>query len=113
MKFDKNVTKQPRKKRKHMYNASLHEKAKLINARVSDALQTQLKKKTMRVKKGYKVKVLRGKFKKTEGKVVSVDYKKSRVFIDSAKSKSARGKEKSVGIHPSNLLIIDNSSDKK
>ncbi|VVB70764.1 50S ribosomal protein L24 [uncultured archaeon] len=113
MKFNKNITSQPRKKRRNLYHASLHERAKLVKSHISEALQAQLKKKTMTVKKGFKVKILRGKFKKTEGKVVSVDYKKTRVFVDSAKAKSAKGKEKSVGIHPSKLLIIEVSSEKK
>ena len=107
MKFNTRITKQPRKKRKALYQAPLHVKAKLFNARLSDTLKTQLKKNTLKLKKGFKVKIITGKNKKAEGKITSIDYKKSRVFVDTNKTKNARGKEKFVGIHPSNLLILE------
>lgn len=71
------------------------------------ALRASLKKRSLPVRKGDKVKVLRGKFKKKEGKVVSVDLKKSRVFVEGCVLKKQGGKEVLAAIHPSNLLIVE------
>jgi large subunit ribosomal protein L24 len=49
---------------------------------------------------------MRGEYRDTEGKVVRVDYRHVRVYLDSATTTKADGKETQVSIHPSNLLIV-------
>jgi len=49
---------------------------------------------------------MRGQFRDTEGKVIRVDYKDMRVFLDSATVTKADGKEVNIPIHPSNLQIV-------
>ena len=61
----------------------------------------------MKLKKGDKVRVLRGSFKKKEGKVLSVYLKDSTALIEGIVRKKQSGKEVSVPIHASKLLIID------
>ena len=107
MKFS-NATKQPRKKRKAFYNAPLHELQKLVGVHVAKALRKAgTKKRSMPVKKGDKVKVVSGKFRKREGRVVKVDLKKTRVFVEGIIVKKQGGKEVLVPLHPSNLMIVE------
>ena len=74
---------------------------------MSKELRAKLKKRSLPVRKGDKVKVLRGKFKKKEGKIVSVDLKKTRVFVEGCVLKKQGGKEVLAPIHPSNLLLVE------
>jgi len=108
MKFSK-LTKQPRKKRKAFYNAALHELQKLVAVHVSKQLKKtgSVKKRALPVKTGDKVRVVSGKFLKREGRVVRVDLKKTRVFVEGIIAKKQGGKEVLVPLHPSNLMLIE------
>ena len=57
---------------------------------------------------------MRGEFKKKTGKVLKVDPKKIKVYIDGIKRKKVDGSEVPVPFHPSNLRIINlNLEDKE
>jgi large subunit ribosomal protein L24 len=58
------------------------------------------------VKTGDLVKVMRGQFRDTEGKVLRVDYKDVEVFLDSATVTKSDGKEVNIPLHPSNLMLV-------
>jgi large subunit ribosomal protein L24 len=58
------------------------------------------------IKKGDLVRIMRGQFRETEGKVVNVSYKKGVVYLDNTSVTKADGKEASVPIHPSNLMLV-------
>ena len=62
-------SKQPRKQRKYLANAPLHLKRKLLSVNLSKALREKVGKRNVVVKKGDKVKAMRGKFKNKQGKV--------------------------------------------
>ena len=49
---------------------------------------------------------LRGQFRDTEGKIVRIDYSKIRIFVDSATTTKADGKEAQIPMHPSNLMLV-------
>jgi len=104
-------SKQPRKQRKYRYNAPLHIRHKLISAHLSKKLRNELKKKSIPVRKGDKVRVMRGKYKKVEGIVEKVDLKKLKIYIDSVKRKKISGKEVLVPIDPSNVEILELNKD--
>ena len=57
-------------------------------------------------KKGDLVRIMRGQFRATEGKIVRVDYRSIRIFVDSATTTKADGKEVQLPVHPSNLLLV-------
>ncbi len=85
----------------------LHKKASLVRAHLSKELRKKLGCRSARLRKGDKVRVMRGSFKKKEGKVVEVDLKKAKVFIEGIVSKKQGGKEKLIPLQPSNLMIIE------
>ena len=49
---------------------------------------------------------MRGQFRDTEGKVTDVSYKKGLVYLDNSTITKADGKEASVPVHPSNLMLV-------
>jgi large subunit ribosomal protein L24 len=115
-KFSKtwNKSKQPRKQRKYRYNAPLNIKSKFLGSHLSKELRGKYKKRSIVIRKGDAVKVLRGQFKKKTGKVDRVDIKKSKVHITGIEVTKKDGTKALYPIHPSNLIITDlNLDDKK
>jgi large subunit ribosomal protein L24 len=100
-------TKKPSKQRKRLYKGKLHERKKLLVAHLSKELRKETGKRNLTVRKDDKVKVVRGKYKKTEGKITKVDHKKAKVFIDKITRKKADGTERQIPIKASNLIIIE------
>ncbi|MBU5678658.1 MAG: 50S ribosomal protein L24 [Candidatus Aenigmatarchaeota archaeon] len=107
-------SKQPRKQRKYRYNAPLHIRHKLVSAHLSKKLREEYKRRAIPIRKGDKVRIMRGKYKGMQGSVIKVDLKKLKVYVDCAKRKKASGQEVHVPLDPSNLEIIElNLEDKK
>jgi large subunit ribosomal protein L24 len=98
-------TKKPGKQRKRLFNAALHIKQKLVSGSLSKELKKQLNKRSLPIRKGDEVKVTRGKFKGTVGKVSKVLLKRGEIYIDNVKRKRINGEETHIAIHPSNLII--------
>ncbi len=104
----------PRKQRKFLYSAPLHVRQKLVSAHLSEELRLQLKKRSLPLRKGDEVKIMRGSFRGKTGKVAEVNLKKLKVYIEGITRKKAGGKEAKIPFHPSNLIIIKAElSDKK
>jgi len=100
-------SKKPSKQRKALYQAPLHRKHKLLSALLSKELRKQWNKRSLPVRSGDEVKIMRGKFKGTIGKVSSVDLKKLKVYLENVKRKKVSGEEVFVPFYPSKLLIIN------
>ncbi|MBT4651323.1 50S ribosomal protein L24 [Candidatus Woesearchaeota archaeon] len=109
-----NASKQPRKQRKYRYNAPLHTKQKFLQVHLSPELRKKYSLRNILVKKGDKIKVLRGQFKKQEGKVEKVSLKYERVFVTGLEKIKKDGTKIPVAFNPSNLMILElNLDDKK
>ena len=100
-------SKQPRKQRKYLANAPMHLKKKFVSVNLSKDLRKKYGKRNVPVKKGDKVKVMRGKFKDKEGKITEVNLKKSRVKMEGIQMTKSDGSKTSVRLQPSNLQIIE------
>lgn len=107
------VTSIPRKQRKLHFNAPLHIKQNKVSAHVSKDLKSVTGKRTMRVKKGYTVKILRGESKGKEGVVTRVVLKHFKIYIEGVMARKVDGKEIQIPIDPSNVLIMKINTDKK
>ena len=99
-------SKQPRKQRKYLAKAPLHTRKKFVNVNLSKELREKHGKRTIGVKTGDLVKILRGKYKGKKGKIMKVYLKISKVIIDGIKVKKLDGSEVPVKIQPSNLQIL-------
>ncbi len=106
-------TVQPRKQRYRLYHAPLHARGKFLHAHLSDELRKKLGRRSLRVRKGDRVKILRGDFKGLEGEVVQVFTKQRRVAVQGASLRKADGTEVPLKIHPSNLVITRLAEDKR
>jgi large subunit ribosomal protein L24 len=107
-------SKQPRKQRKYVYHAPFHIRHKFLSAHLSKELREKYKKRSLPVRKGDEVEVMKGKFKKKTGKISRVDMSEIKVYIDGITRKKVDGSEIPVPIHPSKLKIINlNLDDKK
>jgi large subunit ribosomal protein L24 len=106
-------SKKPRKQRKFLYNAPLHLRRKMISSHLSKELRQQYKKRSLPLRKGDEVKVMRGEFKGVVGKVVRIDTKKYKVYVDTVKKKRSIGTEYLVPLSPSNLMIVKLNLDDK
>jgi len=75
-----------------------------------------------KIKKGDLVEVIAGKEKRKRGKVIRVDKKKDRVYVEQAnlikkhvkRSEGRPGEivEREAGIHVSNVMVVDPKTDK-
>jgi large subunit ribosomal protein L24 len=99
------VSRQPRKQRKKLYKARLHERHKFLKATLSPSLRKKYGKRAVRVVKGDTVKILRGSHKGTEGKVEKVDMKHLVIHVEGVSVAKADGTEVPRPVHPSNVMI--------
>ena len=106
-------SKQPRKQRKYRYNAPLHVKQKFMKSHLSKELRKKYGKRNFSLKKGDKVKVMVGQFRKHEGKIDRVDLKKSKVYISSVEVVKKEGTKTTYPFSPSNLRLIELNLDDK
>jgi len=98
-----------------LYNAALHVKAKQLVAPLSEELQKEYGVQRLRVRRGDTVLVVRGSFKGHEGRVVKVNVKKVRIYVEGATRVRSDGREVYVPIHPSKVVItkLDMSDEKR
>ena len=107
-------SRQPRKQRKYRNNAPMHVRQRLVSAHLEKALRKEYNKRTLTVRKGDEVKIMRGQFRGTRGKISKVDMKRLKVYVENAKMKKVSGQEVEAPIDPSNVMITKlNFDDKK
>jgi len=98
-------SKQPRKQRKARYNASLHQRQKLMSAQLSHELRAKYNKRNLPVKLDDTVMVMRGDHTGTEGKVELVDLKRGTIVVEGVSVAKADGTEVPRPVQPSNVMI--------
>lgn len=107
-------SKQPRKQRKFLYNAPLHKRRKMMAAHLSKELREKFKRRSLPIRRGDEIEIMRGKFKGRKGKIARLDTKFYQVFIEGVMIKRTDGTERQAPLHASNLKITNlNLSDKK
>ena len=104
-------SKQPRKQRKYRYNAPLHARRKFLAANLSKELRERLGRRSLELRKGDRVQVMRGQFRGVVGRVERVSLKKLKVYVDVVRRKKADGKEVMVPLDASNLMIVEMAED--
>lgn len=98
---------QPRKQRKFRACAPLHLRQKMVAATLSGDLRKELGRRSIPVRKGDRVRVMRGKYRGREGVVARVDLRRLKVFVEGMTVKKANGQEVPVPIDPSNLMVVE------
>jgi large subunit ribosomal protein L24 len=95
----------PRKQRKALYSAPLHRRRKLVSAHLSGELRAQLGKRSLPIRKGDEIRIMRGSNAGKTGRVAEVDLKKTKIFVEGIVRKTAKGNEAKIPMEPSNLMI--------
>ncbi len=98
-------TKSPRKQRRRIYKTPLHSHKNMLKCRLDEFLREEYAMRSLVPKRGDLCRVMRGQFRDTEGKVARVDYRNVRIYLESATTTKADGKEAQIPIHPSNLIL--------
>lgn len=107
-------SKKPKKQKKYLKNSPLHIRNKFLQVHLSDDLIKKIGKKTLRVRKGDKVKIMKGQFKDKTGSVEKVDTKKFKVYVTGVEFQKKEGSKIKFPIPLSNIMIMEmNTSDKK
>ena len=102
-----------RKQRKYRFNAPLHIKQKFAHAHLSKELRKKYQTRSLGLKKGDKVKVLRGQFKKHTGSVDRIDLKKAKIYLTGIEVTKKDGTKTTYPIDPSNVVINELNLDDK
>jgi len=95
--------------RKNYHNAKLHERRKKLHAHISKELKGKLKKKrrSILLRKGDKVKIVRGVESGKTGKIAQISTSKRKVYIEAVTTRTAKAKEVLIPIQPSNLVVLE------
>ncbi len=101
------ASKQPRKQRKYIANAPLHLRKKFVSVNLAKDLREKQGKRNLPLKKGDKVKVMRGKFKNKQGNILEVKLKTGKIYVEGIQTKKNDGSKVNVSMRASNLQIIE------
>lgn len=101
----KRITSQPRKVRKALFTAPLHKKRKMLSAHLSEELMLKYNLRSLPVRKGDMIKVMRGTFKGHIGKIANVDTSSRKITIEGITIAKSDKAQVAKQIDPSNVLI--------
>jgi large subunit ribosomal protein L24 len=108
-----NRVKNPDKQRKALFNAPAHIRHKLMAAPLSSELAASKGAKTLPVRKGDTVRILRGDNKGFEGKISRVDLKTYRIYLEGLTREKVDGTNIFLAVHPSKVQIRNLNLDDK
>ena len=97
----------PGKQRKKVEELPKHARHKQMSVHLSKELTEKYNKRNFPIRKGDKVKVVRGKQKGKEAKVMKVLLKKYKVLLEGVTFKKKDGTEEMLPVSPSNLVLTE------
>merc|ERR1711981_464319 len=112
MKTHQSVSSQRRKSRKAYFTAASSLRRKLLSCHLSKDLRKTYDARSIPVRKGDSVKIMRGGSKGREGKVMSVYRRRWCIYVDKMVKEKINGQQAQVPIHPSNCEIVALKLDK-
>ncbi|MGC8998073.1 MAG: 50S ribosomal protein L24 [Candidatus Bathyarchaeia archaeon] len=106
-------TSKPSKQRKMLFQAPDHIRYKHFAAPLAPELRKSYGTRSLPVRSGDTVRVLKGDHKGFEGKVARVDRKKFRIYVEGLTREKVDGSTVFVPIHPSKVMITKLNLDDK
>jgi len=103
----------PSKQRKRLYQAPDHIRYKLMAAPLSPELKASHGVRSLPVRSGDTVRVMRGDHKGFEGKITRVDRKNYRIYVEGLTREKVDGTTIFASIHPSKVMITKLNLDDK
>lgn len=107
------VSSLPKVQRKRHFAAPMHDRRRRLGAALSEVLRKSLGVRTLSLRKGDTVKIMRGDHKGKIGKITEVDSEKYKVYIEGVTTKRSDKSDRKVPIHASNVMITDASTSDK
>lgn len=105
---------QVRKQRAYARNAPAHARGDFVAAHLQKDLRQKYKRRSLRLRPGDKVKVVRGAFRNKTGKVDRINVKGQKIYITGVEFTKRDGSKAMCPIHPSNIIIQEpDTSDKR
>ncbi len=104
---------QPRKQRKYRYNAPSNVKRKFLAVNLAKELRAKHGARSVKIRTGDKVKVLRGNHRTKIGVVDKVDLANLKVFVSGIEIAKKDGSKAKVALNPTNLQITELKLDDK
>ena len=112
MQATKPLTK-PGKQRRMACQAPDHIRHKILAAHLSPELRASHITKSLPVRSGDTVRVMRGDHRGFEGKITRIDSKKYRIYVEGLTREKVDGTATPVPIHPSKVMITNLNLDDK
>ena len=106
-------TTKPAKQRKALFQAPDHQRHRLFAAPLSSNMRSTHNIKTLPVRSGDTVRVMRGDHEGTEGKITRVDLSKYRIYIEGLTREKVDGTTIFLPVHPSKVMITNLNLDDK
>lgn len=106
-------TAKPAKQRKMLFQAPDHIRHKHFAAPLSPELRKSYRTRSLPVRSGDTVRVMRGDRKGFEGKVTRIDRKKYRIYVEGLTREKVDGTTIFVPVHPSKVMITKLNLDDK
>ncbi|MCC7575068.1 50S ribosomal protein L24 [Candidatus Woesearchaeota archaeon] len=102
-----NSSVQPRKQRKYRHNAPENVKRKFLTVNLVKELRDKHGARNVKIRKGDKIKVLRGNYSGKTGTVDKVDLSNLKVYVTGIEISKRDGSKAKVPMNPTNLQITE------
>lgn len=104
-------SKKPSKQRKFRENAPMHVREKIVSVNVANDLRDELGTRSVPLRRGDRVKVMRGDRKGEEGIVSEVNREGYKIYVDGIDFEKNDGTLRDVPLRPSNLQLTAMNTD--
>ncbi|MAF35563.1 50S ribosomal protein L24 [archaeon] len=98
---------QPRKKRKYAYNAPLHIRRNIMSANLTKELHKTYGRRSIPIRVGDTVKIMRGSLKGKSGKISALDRARYKVYVEGITNYRKDGAKNPRALVVSNLMITE------
>lgn len=99
-------SKKPSKQRKMLFASPLHRRGRVMGVHLSRSLREKHGPRSLNVRRGDTVRIMRGDARGLEGKISKVNRKKYRVYVEGITRTKQSGDTVLIPIHYSNLELV-------
>lgn len=107
------VSSKPSKQRLNQRVAPAHMKRNQISAPLSETLREKHGRRSVSLRRGDRVKIVRGDYAGVEGKIEDVETKTARIYVEGVTREAVAGTTKRVPIHSSKVMVTALNLDDK
>lgn len=102
-----------RSSRLRSYTAPNHTRSADLSSTLSHELRDKYAKRSIRVRKGDTVKVMRGEYAAIEGKIINVDVGSGKISVEGVTREKIKGGAVPIKIHASKVMVTALNTDDK